>query len=128
MLSGRDLFRAAKDTLGISHFSVHFSGAVPEQTHIQKNLNNLEQLDSILILTEESSIQKHVQKRAKRCVLRSELGGGIHMTAEELSAVGPWELVERSQQERTISLVVRKVSGSVLLPGKCYKCQQRAVN
>lgn len=51
MLSYRDFFNAAKDTLGTSHFSVHFSGVVPEQTHIQKNLNNLEQLDAILIFT-----------------------------------------------------------------------------
>lgn len=51
MLSGRDLFRATKDTFGTAHSSVLFSGAVPEQTHIQKNLNNVEQLDAIFVLT-----------------------------------------------------------------------------
>lgn len=39
-------------------------------------------------------------------MLRSKLGGGIHMTAEELSAVGLWELLERSREERTTFLVV----------------------
>lgn len=35
------------------HFTLffHFTGALPEQTHIHKNLNNLEQLDAILIPT-----------------------------------------------------------------------------
>lgn len=51
------------------------------------------------------------------------------MSAEELSAEGPWELVERSGAERTLlPVVTESQTGSFLLSGKYNKCQQQEVN
>lgn len=51
------------------------------------------------------------------------------MRSEELSAEGPWELVERSGAERTLfPVVMESQTGSVLLSGKCNKCQQQEVS